>query len=793
MRLLITLLVLQLVVTTQGFRRLGTINSGSISGRVYLIDANTIFLYHFNTPWDLSFNTSSGSQYTLTGPKANHTAMYNLSADILYSPYLNVKNGSALIASFYIPNNVYVPCNAEYLGQFNITGRNTYHDLDGHVFMDRAQRRLFIAGFNFDGDAPFSFFWFDVGENATASGIKGAAGHTQYEILSFASYIDVNVTFPPGHTNTQFQTLSVWCADFEVSFGQVTIPAAASNTLTCDSFGPEVIANSPLSHNVSADMYILGPTTIGLNKLYFDGSAPATWYWTGMNSILPDGYIVRDQFSSLAVLETEIINDNIVLSLPQGTDVCTAEFFSVYCVKASVSFATLNITESFNCSNCPTTCKTAISNYPTKYQCKDVGSKIRVEFLYDEANSFVTFKFHTCGLEANQYIAVGFSGSDTGVSMVGGDAIICYYTTTGEGYCSDYKLTSRSQCADTNSDGNFAGACPDEILGGVDNTYNTQVEYLNRKITFTTTRAINTGDSYDTTISSTETHYIIWSTGATFEASGGARWPLKHAVGDRADVDSPIQVLFSNDSTCDGYFECPAIPPTEPTPWTIPPICIDDNSAPIKAYIGNTGGQLHGYSAITGRNGWGISWYLNGLLVPEVYILRGSTVSFEVYGGNDPAHGERYHPLYITSSDEGGLTGGALPGETVFAGLDNSGASPVNFTTGDFCEWSETGGIGNQFSTWNAYKNSLNIICPAGSTPGILEWTTDATTPDTVYYQCAAHFLLGWKINVVDDLTTCLQLAGTTTTPTPLPTAAAPIPLPTTIMIISAILLFLII
>ena len=786
MRLLITLLVLQLVVTTHGFRRLGTINSVNISGRVYLIDTNTIFLYHFNTPWDLSFNTSSGSQYTLTGPKANHNAMYDLSADILYSPYLNVKNGSALIASFYIPNNVYVPCNAEYLGQFNIPGTNsTYHDLDGHVFMDRSQRRFFVAGFNLDGDAPFSFFWFDVGENATASGIKTAASHTQYEILTFSPYIDVNVTFPPGYTNTQFQTLSVWCVDFYVSFGQVTIPAAASDAFTCDSFGPEVIANSPLSHDVTADMYILGPTTIGLNKLYFDGSAPATWYWTGMNSSLPDGYIVRDQFSSLAKLDIEIINDNIVLSLPQGTDVCTAEFFSVYCVNASVSFATLNITESFNCSYCPPTCKTNVPDYPIEYQCKDVGSKIRVEYLFDGANNAVTFRYHTCGLEANQYIALGLSGSDTIVSMVGGDVIICYYTTTGEGYCSDYKLTSRSQCADTNSDGNFAGACPDEVLGGVDDTYNTQVEYLNGKTTFTTTRAIDTGDANDTVKSSTVTHYVIWSIGATFESPGGGRWPLKHAVGDRASGDSPIPGLLSNNSTCEGYFECAVTPPPEPTPWIIPPICIDDNSAPIKAYIGNTGGQLHGYSAITGKDGWGISWYLNGLLVPEVYILRGSTVSFEVYGGNDPSSAASYHPLYITSSDEGGIAGGAPSGETVFAGLDDSGASPVSLTTGDFCEWSQTGGSGNHFSTWNAYKNSLESICPAGSTPGTFEWTTSATTPDTVYYQCATHRLLGWKINVVDDLTTCLQLAGTTTTPTPLPTA--------TIIIISAVAVFVII
>ena len=473
-----------------------------------------------------------------------------------------------------------------------------------------------------------------------------------------------------------------------------------------------------------------------------------------MNSNLSDGYIVRNQFSSLAPLKTEIINDNIVLSLPQGTDVCNADFFSVYCVRASVSFGTVNVTESFGCSNCPATCKTNITSYPSEYQCMDVGSQIRVEYLYDETNNYVTFKFHTCNLEANEYIAVGLSGSDTGVSMMGGDVILCYRTTTGEGVCSDYKMTIRSQCA-ADSDGNYEGACPDTILGGVDNTYNTQVEYLNGKTTFTTTRMITTGDTYDKNISSTETYYIIWSKGSTFPTKSG-RWPLKHASGDRAAQDSPIQVRFTNDSKCEGYFQCAATAPTEVTPWTIPPICIDDSSKPIKAYIGNTGGLDHGYSAITGKDGWGISWYLNGLLVPEVYVRRGSTVSFEVYGGDDPAVQTHYHPLYITSSDEGGIA----DGETVFAGLDNNGATPTGYITGDYCEWSETAGNGDQFSSWEAYKETLSSTCTDSSTGGTLEWTTDTNTPDIVYYQCATHRLLGWKIRVVDDLTTCQQLAA---------------------------------
>ena len=56
----------------------------------------------------------------------------------------------------------------------------------------------------------------------------------------------------------------------------------------------------------------------------------------------------------------------------------------------------------------------------------------------------------------------------------------------------------------------------------------------------------------------------------------------------------------------------------------------------------------------TGSSGWGISWYLNSLLIPNVTMYRGTTYTFTVEGGSDPSNQARYHPFYITSSDRGG-------------------------------------------------------------------------------------------------------------------------------------------
>lgn len=89
-------------------------------------------------------------------------------------------------------------------------------------------------------------------------------------------------------------------------------------------------------------------------------------------------------------------------------------------------------------------------------------------------------------------------------------------------------------------------------------------------------------------------------------------------------------------------------------PWTIPAIkCDEPEDGVFYAQIGPTGGQ-RGYNAITGRVGWGITWYINGLLIPEINVVRGKTYTFVVEGGLDPERSAKFHPFYITDDPEGG-------------------------------------------------------------------------------------------------------------------------------------------
>ena len=56
----------------------------------------------------------------------------------------------------------------------------------------------------------------------------------------------------------------------------------------------------------------------------------------------------------------------------------------------------------------------------------------------------------------------------------------------------------------------------------------------------------------------------------------------------------------------------------------------------------------------TGQPGWGIAWYINNTIVPELVVERGRTYTFLIRGGNVSSDDANYHPFYITDSMNGG-------------------------------------------------------------------------------------------------------------------------------------------
>ena len=46
----------------------------------------------------------------------------------------------------------------------------------------------------------------------------------------------------------------------------------------------------------------------------------------------------------------------------------------------------------------------------------------------------------------------------------------------------------------------------------------------------------------------------------------------------------------------------------------------------------------------------------------------------------------------------------------------------------------------DEFASFGAYQRTLTLECDEGE-PGVVQWTPDKNTPDTVYYQVSNKFL----------------------------------------------------
>ena len=184
----------------------------------------------------------------------------------------------------------------------------------------------------------------------------------------------------------------------------------------------------------------------------------------------------------------------------------------------------------------------------------------------------------------------------------------------------------------------------------------------------------------------------------------------------------------------------------------------------LRAVIGPSGGD-RGYLAIAESSAWGIAWYINDLLVPVIEMRRGTTYTFSVSGGDDPAVSPEYHPFYLTDSLIGGYNNqepSVRAQETVFGGIEVTNATDDEVFEFDplvvapICLYSATSesnsaveeGFPFYFSTLETSCKDDAAISDAAAT---LTFTPDENTPDTLYYQCVTHTHLGWEIAVIDE------------------------------------------
>ncbi|KAL1416553.1 hypothetical protein MTO96_027778, partial [Rhipicephalus appendiculatus] len=361
-----------------------------------------------------------------------------------------------------------------------------------------------------------------------------------------------------------------------------------------------------------------------------------------------------------------------------------------------------------------------------------------------EADS-ITFYVRAVGA-VNMWTAFGFSGADDKSQMPGADvAVISVLAKDNKVTVEDYYITDRVQCSGS------AGVCPDIAQSGNDDLKVTSSGFDQGIVQAVYSRKLNTGDSKDKVIKSKGEMAVVAAQGPLNEEQPDT--VLYHTM---VVTRSTVKLDFGRAKAARNCVPLKAT--VQPVPGVTPKQLIGGRDmigvSTFTAAIGPTGKDTIGYQAIVGMYGWGISWWINGELIPVIHVERGKTYTFIPHGGHNRISSAKYHPFYITDNHKGGgskvkdPSSIGRPGHLLLAGVVlDPVAHAINTTAGEgrFCEYKKTP-TSDQATTVDEFSKSVKLECEPTGPNVSFTWTPDEHTPDTVYYQCWTHYYLGWKI-----------------------------------------------
>ncbi|KAI8506560.1 hypothetical protein Bbelb_159870 [Branchiostoma belcheri] len=584
--------------------------------------------------------------------------------------------------------------------------------------------RVQIVGFSFDGsvqdvqfragttDSP------DVGAGVVVPDEQGRATP-----LGAYNNRRIVLTFPNGTT-----------LDSTGNIGHVTVP---------DGFvypRPRNVGEfSRRQHGVrSGEVTITDAKTFNIQNLHYDGFGPDAFFWAGNRDDRPSprGFKVPDESGSFDQRLKRYTGQTIDIVLPGDVTVYDIKWLSMWCIRFTANFGEVFIPSPADL-NVPPFVRDIVAPPQELGNCEELHDDLQVSWELNGGN----LELQLAGRVADgDYMAFGISGCADRTCMVGSDVTVTWYDVDTP-RAVDYTLGAYSQCSGR------SGVCPDNRVGGTEDNFDVTGTRIDGVTRIKYSRPINTGDTADKVIDPAQNMFISWAMGP-INPSGLA---AKHHT--RADGQSfgngvlrcPKICIFPRPGSETGNvqlqfgrslsYACGMIgggTPAPVTPW--PANTIPDNVTTFTARIGPAGG-VRGYEGITGQPGWGIAWYINGLLIPELHVKRRQNYTFIVEGGDDASLPARYHPFYITDDPKGGYiqkTAAEKQEVAVFAGVDEEG-NPT--AAGRYCEYTAPGGDTPEASeTFAEYFRRLNLTCEPGL-PARLYWTPDDNTPDLVYYQ----------------------------------------------------------
>ncbi|KAH7972910.1 hypothetical protein HPB52_018662 [Rhipicephalus sanguineus] len=607
---------------------------------------------------------------------------------------------------------------------------NTYaHQVSGHVYAID-EYTILIKNFFYDGLGQDAFFW--AGSSVRPSNVGFIVPDEEGKTNKLQPYTDKDIylQLPNKRKITSIRWFAVWNLRENANYGDIFFPEGFEPP------SPRRISEfSRRGAGVrSGTVVIVDSKTIEIPDFYFSGNVSDTYFWVGLgpqpNSA---GQKIPDEKGYLEPLG-RYEEKTIQLTLPGKMTVFDIDWLSVWNAESNENYGSVIVPHG---QDIPPSKLGSMKHESRLPNCEQLHATLQLR--WEIQGRSITLQL-TGQIEEDEYIAFGISGATNSSKMVGADVAVCYI----DGHYAnavDYNISDRFPCS--NVLGRYRGVCPDLKVEGKESY---QILTFTRKDGLTSfvyrRTLLNPDDDGDQIFNPDGNTYLVWAIGKYNEQ----KEPSFHHTFPRGD----LKINFGRKDAADNCFEfTTGQNRKKPDPW--PLFRIRDKA--VDTFVARIGpaGLWKGYVGITGRSSPGESWYMNGVLVPEIHVQRGHSYTFRVEGGNNPHNARYYHPLYITDSPR------KRQGVKIYAGIqfDRRGR-PQPSAAGRLCAWlynTSEPRQADEYASFPKFRNTLRLQCDDGQ-PAVLSWMPNDSTPDVVYYQSYTTPNVGWKIVVQDEIVT---------------------------------------
>ncbi|XP_057340960.1 protein Skeletor, isoforms B/C [Microplitis mediator] len=616
----------------------------------------------------------------------------------------------------------------KYLGKLNAY----HHQVSGDIYAVD-EYTLLLTSFNYDGNGADTFFWAGASNRPGPQGFIVPDEWGKTNVLDRYFNKDFTLTLPDNKKIRDIKWFAVYDLTSQNTFGDIYIPEEFEPP------APQKISQlTRRSHGVTSDpIIILDAKTISIPQFQYDGKGNDTYFWVGPGpQPSSKGVKVPDDYGYLDSLR-EYKGEDIIIQLPGEMTVFTINWLSIFDVNTRSNYGSVIIPDGLNV---PPSLVKIIKHMQTLPNCVQLHKNYQVS--WEIFGPQITIQL-SGQIGDDEYMGFGLSGSEEKSQMEGADVAIAYMDGV-RGYATDYNITSKAPCGKTL--GQYKGVCKDELVGGIDNNQLYTAVKENGITIITYRRTLISSDSGDKEFPTDRPVYVVWALGRLDEN----KEPNFHDYYPKTSLRLELNRV-EPENTCVDFTE---INKKLVEPWEKLDI-FDRSIRTFKGTIGPSGGKK-GYQGMTGHTSMGYVWYINGLMAPELYLRRGLTYSFRVYGGNNPHSPNFYHPLIITDEPHGGydrLSDVAQSKVRVLAGVEfTRRGRPRPTAVGPLCV-SKHGDrdrrLDDDFKSFQKFNRTLIHTCESGD-GGVLEVTPNSSWPDTVYYNSFTHANMGSKIHVVD-------------------------------------------